>query len=271
MAQPPIANGELSLRKQSPYTRIFELTWSTRSVHPSEIALRNTYDFVRANLRAHSRVLDVGCGKGELAARLQHDRHQVLAIDESEEAVREARDRGVGAQCCDFVDFQASESFDAVLFARSLHHIHPLETAVGRAFELLRPGGVLLADEFDHEAMDHDTARWLYGMSEILWLAGVAEQSEFPGLREREPLEHWLEEHAQEPPLHTGQQMAAAIASLFSGLRRTDGCYLFRYFCRDLRNSPTGYKIAAKILDLETSLIGQNRIKAIGIKLVAAR
>jgi hypothetical protein len=52
---------------------------------------------------------------------------------------------------------------------------------------------------------------------------------------------------------------------------RADCCYLFRYFCRDLRNSPTGYEIASKILDLETSLIGQNRIKAIGIRLIAAR
>ena len=86
--------------------------------------------------------------------------------------------------------------------------IHPLETAVGRAFELLKPGGVLLADEFDHEAMDHDTARWLYSLSETLRLAAMAQPNDFPGLGEREPLEHWREEHAQEP-LHTGQQMTA--------------------------------------------------------------
>jgi len=236
----------------------------------TEIALRNTYDFVRGNLRPHSRILEVGCGKGELAQRLQQDRHQLLALDVSEEAVRQARDRGVAAQRCDFVDFPASESFDAVLFARSLHHIHPLETAVGRAFELLKPGGVLLADEFDHEAMDHDTARWLYSLSETLRLAAMAQPNDFPGLGEREPLEHWLEEHAQEP-LHTGQQMTAAVAALFPSVGRADCCYLFRYFCRDLRNSPTGYEIASKILDLETSLIGQNRIKAIGIRLAAAR
>jgi len=82
---------------------------------PTEIALRRTYDFVRGNLRPHSRILEVGCGKGELAQRLQQDRHQLLALDVSEEAVRQARDRGVAAQRCDFVDFPASESFDAVL------------------------------------------------------------------------------------------------------------------------------------------------------------
>ena len=65
--------------------------------------------------------------------------------------------------------------------------------------------------------------------------------------------------------------MTAAVAALFPSVGRADCCYLFRYFCRDLPNSPTGYEIASKILDLETSLIGQNRIKAIGIRLVAAR
>ena len=238
---------------------------------PSEIALRDTYDFVRSNLRPHSRILEVGCGNGALAARLQQDGHRLLAIDLSEDAVRQARGRGVAAQCCDFVEFPRSEPFDVLVFARSLHHIHPLDTAVRCAFEHLRPGGALLLDDFDHEAMDRDTARWLYSLSEILWLAGVTTRREFPGVSEREPLEHWLDEHSEEPPLHSGPHMAAAIAALFPDLRQASCCYLFRYFCRDLRDGATGDEIASKILHLEASLIEQSRIKAIGFRLIAPR
>ncbi len=86
-----------------------------------------------------------------------------------------------------------------------------LETAARRAFEHLRPGGVLVVEDFDREAMDRDTARWLYSLSEILWLAGIAEQSEFPSLGKREPLEHWVDEHSHEPPIHSRHQMATAV------------------------------------------------------------
>jgi 2-polyprenyl-3-methyl-5-hydroxy-6-metoxy-1,4-benzoquinol methylase len=79
---------------------------------PSEIALRDTYDFVRSNLRPHSRILEVGCGNGALAARLQQDGHRLLAIDLSEDAVRQARGRAVASQCCDFIEFPRSEPFD---------------------------------------------------------------------------------------------------------------------------------------------------------------
>lgn len=35
-----------------------------------------------------------------------------------------------------------------MIFARSLHHISDLDDAVARAHALLRPGGVLVLDEF---------------------------------------------------------------------------------------------------------------------------
>jgi SAM-dependent methyltransferase len=238
---------------------------------PSEVALRDTHDFVRCNLQPHSTILEVGCGNGALAASLQQDGHQLLAVDLSEDAVRQTRDRGVAAQCCDFVDFPRSGTFDALVFARSLHHIHPLDTAINHAFEHLRPGGVLLVDDFDHEAMDRDTARWLYSVSEMLWLAGITTRSEFPGLSEREPLEHWLDEHSEQPPLHSGPRMAAAAAARFPDLRQASCCYLFRYFCRDLRDGTNGDRIASNIQRLEASLIERGRIKAIGLRLVAPR
>ncbi len=237
----------------------------------TEIALRYTCDFVRAELGARRRILEVGCGGGELAAALLRDHRQVLAVDVSEEAVREARGRGVAAECCDFVRFAPARSFEAVLFTRSLHHIHPLEDAIARAFELLEPGGLVLMEDFDHAAMDHDTARWLHSAAEALRIAAIAEAGEFPDLADLEPLEHWRREHAEEPPLHSGPQMAAAVRARFGTVRQMRCCYLFRNLIADLRESPGEHAIAARLLEWETSLIEHNRIAAIGFRLVAER
>ena len=237
----------------------------------TEIALQYTHDFVHSELGARRRILEVGCGHGELAAALLRDQREVLAVDVSEEAVREARGRGVTAECCDFVKFATARSFEAVLFTRSLHHIQPLQRAIARAFELLEPGGLLLVEDFDHAAMNHDTARWLYGAAEALRIAGIAEPGEFPDLTEQEPLQHWLREHAEEPPLHSGQQIRAAVQARFPSTRQTRCCYLFRYLVGALRESAGKRQSAARLLEWEASLIEHDRIRAIGLRLAAER
>src|SRR5207247_9371063 len=76
-----------------------------------------------------ARVLEVGCGRGALAARLQARGLEVTALDASPEAVASARALGVQAVAGDFLEFVA-EPFDAVLFPRSLHHLASLRRAV---------------------------------------------------------------------------------------------------------------------------------------------
>ena len=51
-----------------------------------------TYDFVQQKLPVHARrVLEVGCGSGELAARLHHHGVSVVAIDSDRDCVAAAR------------------------------------------------------------------------------------------------------------------------------------------------------------------------------------
>ena len=53
---------------------------------------RYTYDFIKQFLPGDCcRILEVGCGTGELAARLSQDGYAVVAID-SDPAVRAMRD-----------------------------------------------------------------------------------------------------------------------------------------------------------------------------------
>jgi SAM-dependent methyltransferase len=93
--------------------------------------------------------LDVGCGTGaftrELAARCGH----VTGLDLSPNMVAEARRRSAGVANVDYAvaDFMTEPlpagTFDCITAVALLHHL-PLEAALSRFRDLLRPGGVLL-------------------------------------------------------------------------------------------------------------------------------
>jgi SAM-dependent methyltransferase len=100
-----------------------------------------------------ARILEVGAGRGELAARLRQDGHDVRAIDRSVDAP--------GVERVALIDVEApAAAFDAAVAVLSLHHVAPLGESCRRLAELVRPGGVLVIDEFDVEALDERAARW---------------------------------------------------------------------------------------------------------------
>jgi 2-polyprenyl-3-methyl-5-hydroxy-6-metoxy-1,4-benzoquinol methylase len=95
-------------------------------MHPSEVALRETLTFVQQHLLSDSgRLLEVGCGSGELAARLHQEGHHVIALDSDAAVIEQARQLGIDARVAVWPDFEEA-SFDAILFTRSLHHITDL-------------------------------------------------------------------------------------------------------------------------------------------------
>jgi SAM-dependent methyltransferase len=93
------------------------------------------------------RVLEVGCGEGELAQRLAEELGvQLVALDQSERMVELARGRGVDARVGDVQElpFDAG-SFDAAVAAWMLYHVPDLDRALGELGRVLRPGGRLVA------------------------------------------------------------------------------------------------------------------------------
>lgn len=104
------------------------------------------YPWVLERTRGCQRVLDVGCGNGELALMLALDGHSVTGIDPSVECIEEARARTNGKRvrfaCVSFEGFEAEEPFDAIVFVASIHHMG-MEKAIAKAKELLAPGGVI--------------------------------------------------------------------------------------------------------------------------------
>ncbi|HEX5585168.1 class I SAM-dependent methyltransferase [Gaiella sp.] len=93
------------------------------------------------------RLLEVGCGFGELAERISQELGcAVIAIDQSERMVALARERGIDAQVGDVqsLDFRDAD-FDAVVAAWMLYHVPDLDLALGECARVLRPGGTLVA------------------------------------------------------------------------------------------------------------------------------
>lgn len=122
-------------RTAEDFDRIARLT---ERAPPLERASRR----ILAAIPAGARVLDVGCGLGELSAALVRKGCEVVAIEVSPEMVRRARARGVDARVADLLAWEDRRPFDAVVSVHALHHM-PLERALARMAAALDPGGSL--------------------------------------------------------------------------------------------------------------------------------
>lgn len=96
---------------------------------------------------APDRVLEVGCGWGELAEWIAREtRAEVVATDLSPRMVELARERGVDARIADVQDLPfADGEFDVAVAAWMLYHVPDLDLAVAELARVLRPGGRLVA------------------------------------------------------------------------------------------------------------------------------
>jgi SAM-dependent methyltransferase len=92
-------------------------------------------------------VLEVGCGEGELAARMAGELEAtVVAIDQSARMVELTRERGVDARVGDVQTLAFDDaSFDVAVAAWMLFHVPDLERGLGELARVLRPGGRLVA------------------------------------------------------------------------------------------------------------------------------
>jgi 2-polyprenyl-3-methyl-5-hydroxy-6-metoxy-1,4-benzoquinol methylase len=112
--------------------------------------------FVRAHVRPPpARILEIGCGAGELARALAGVGYSVTAIDP--DAPEGPLFRRVSLE-----EFDEPGPFDAVVASRSFHHIPDLTVAVEKIDSLLVRGGLVFLDDYAKELFDRKTARWYY-------------------------------------------------------------------------------------------------------------
>jgi SAM-dependent methyltransferase len=206
------------------------------------VAQSTFLDFVREQLPpAPARVLDVGCGAGELTTALAVEGYDVLGIDPR--APQGDRFRRVLLEDLN----PEEETFDAVVASHSLHHVRDLDQALDRIAALLRPGGVLVLDEQGWDAADEPTLDWFWNQQRALAAAG---QGEAPASLEA-MREEWEAEHLG---LHGLETMRSAIAERFEE----------RVFVR----TPILYRLLGGVATevLEQALVEAGAIRPLGFR-----
>jgi 2-polyprenyl-3-methyl-5-hydroxy-6-metoxy-1,4-benzoquinol methylase len=95
--------------------------------------------------RPPSRVLDLGCAGGLLAARLRAQGHHVTGVDLTACAtVHDRVDHFVAANLDDGIPASVGDSFDVVLAADVLEHVRGPERVLAQARDLLTPDGSVI-------------------------------------------------------------------------------------------------------------------------------
>ncbi len=116
-------------------------------------AYEHTLARTRSYLREDDRVLELGCGTGSTALRLADAAAEIVATDFADGMIRIARDKAAAADVQN-VEFRVAdtgldgfkpERFDAVLAFNLFHLVTDLDAALGRAREVLKPGGYLIS------------------------------------------------------------------------------------------------------------------------------
>jgi SAM-dependent methyltransferase len=190
---------------------------------------------------APARVLEVGCGRGDLARAIAESGYEVLAIDPDAPA-------GDLFQAVTLEQFADPEPFDAVVASLALHHVADLPGTLDKIVSLLRPAGRLIVNEHAVDRLDEPTARWYLEKRAVI-------RPDAP--RSLEQCLHDWEEH------HAGLHGYAAMR------KELDRRFTERFFAW----MPYLYgELAGAVTDLEErALIDAGAIQATGFRYVGER
>jgi SAM-dependent methyltransferase len=132
------------------------------------------------------RILDVGCGTGELAAALTQAGFEVEGVEPEEDAAERARFRGVNVFGRSIEELPQEPRYDGVVMWHVIEHLPDPLSTLQLLKKRLAPGGVVVAaapnvDSFDCSVWkklwthwDVPRHRWHFGRRSIRLLAGRA-------------------------------------------------------------------------------------------------
>lgn len=93
-------------------------------------------------------ILDLGCGTGQLTATIADTGATVVGLDIAESAIAQCRQNYPHLEfiVANGADFTSDRLFDAVFSNAALHWIHPPAAAAQSIYQVLQPGGRLVAE-----------------------------------------------------------------------------------------------------------------------------
>jgi SAM-dependent methyltransferase len=96
------------------------------------------------------RILDLGCGDGQLTAKIAASGAKVVGVDASPEMVEGALSRGIDARVCDVEELPFDSEFDAVFSNAALHWVRGQDAMMAGVKRALKPGGRFVAEMGGH-------------------------------------------------------------------------------------------------------------------------
>jgi SAM-dependent methyltransferase len=194
--------------------------------------------YVRASLPPPpAGVLEIGAGRGELAAALSAAGYEVRAIDPAGEP-------GSGVEPLSLLDVRGS--FDAAVAVVSLHHVEPLEESCAHLATLLAPGAPLVVDELDVARYDERAVGWWLSQRRAM---GRRDDDDDPVRILTQMRDH----------IHPLAAVRGALAPHFELGEPVRGAYLHRW------------ELGANLRDAELELIADGRLPATGARMVGIR
>ncbi len=191
-------------------------------------------EFFRAELPAPpARLLEVGCGEGELARALAAAGYDVLAIDP-------VAPRGSIFERTTIEELRDPGPFEAVVASRSLHHVDDLDAVLDKVTRL---APLLVLDEFAWDRFGESTARWY-------------EEQRGRSPDPPPPASEWRRKHDR---LHGFDALRGALARHFVERSFAPVPYLYRYL-----HLP-------ELEEYEAGLIERGEIEALGFRYVGIR
>jgi SAM-dependent methyltransferase len=185
--------------------------------------------FVIAQLPVRpARVLEIGCGDGELALAIDRAGYQVTAVDpQAPEGpiFRQAR----------LEDLDDAGPYDAAVACLALHHVDDLGAVLDRAVRLLRPDGRLVVIEYGWDRIDDATARWYWrhlpgdrDQAEAGFLWSCCQQWWYDhAAGSAEPFEGFIQAWARREAMHDSATMLRELHARFDALSVGWGPYLY--------------------------------------------
>ncbi len=126
------------------------------------------------------KVLELGCGYGMLSLEMARNGLEVVGVDFSPKSIEVANRYkeenpftdtfGSLEYCCqDFTEMGfPPESFDSVVFFRSLHHIAETGDVLRKVYQVMKPGGNLLISEPVRAHFTEESARFASALRMVL-------------------------------------------------------------------------------------------------------